>query len=54
MAISAFSDSTYPYFISENKIFEKTTLEAQYLFKGHDYTIRMTSKILITETLFID
>jgi hypothetical protein len=26
--ISAFGDSTYPYFISKNKTFEKTVLEA--------------------------
>jgi hypothetical protein len=28
-AISAFGDSTDPYLISKNKIFEKTALEAQ-------------------------
>jgi hypothetical protein len=28
-AISAFGDSTYPYFISKNKTFGKTTLVAQ-------------------------
>jgi hypothetical protein len=53
-AISAFGDSTYPYFISKNKTFEKTALEAQQLFESHDYTIRTSSKTFITETLFID
>jgi hypothetical protein len=28
MAISAFGDSTYTYFISKNKAFQKTALEA--------------------------
>jgi hypothetical protein len=53
-AISAFGDSTYPYSISKNKTFEKTALEAQQLFKGHDYTIKTSRKTLITETLFIN
>jgi hypothetical protein len=53
-AISAFGDSTYPYFISKNKTFEKTALESQQLFEGHDYTIRTLPKTFITETLFID
>jgi hypothetical protein len=54
MAISAFGDSTYPYFISKSKAFEKTTLEAQQLFEGHDSTTRMSPKTFLTETLFID
>jgi hypothetical protein len=49
----AFGDSTYPYFISENKTFEKPALEAQQLFEGHDYTIRTSPKKFITETLFV-
>jgi hypothetical protein len=53
-AISAFGDSTYPYFISKNKTFENTALAAQQLFEGHGYTIRTSPKTVITETLFID
>jgi hypothetical protein len=53
-AISAFGDSTYPDSISKNKTFDKTALEAQQLFEGHDYTIRTSPKTFITETLFID
>jgi hypothetical protein len=53
-AISAFGDSTYPYFISKNKTFEKTGLEAQQLFEGRGYTIRTSPKTFITEALFID
>jgi hypothetical protein len=53
-ATSAFGHSTYPYLISKSKTFKKTTLEAQQLFEGHDYTIRMTPKPFVTETLFID
>jgi hypothetical protein len=34
-AISAYGDSTDPDFISTNKPFEKTALEAQHLFEGH-------------------
>jgi hypothetical protein len=53
-AISAFGHSAYPYFISKNKAFEKTVLEAQQLFECHDYTIRMSPKTIITETVFTD
>jgi hypothetical protein len=44
----------HPYFISKNKTFEKTALEAQQLFDGDDYTIRTSPKTFIIETLFID
>jgi hypothetical protein len=53
-AISVFGYSTYPCFISKNKTFEKTALEAQQLFEGHDYTIRTSLKTFITETLLLD
>jgi hypothetical protein len=53
-AISAFGDCTSPYFISKNKTFSKTTLEAQQLFEGHDDTIRTSPRTFITETLFIE
>jgi CYTH domain-containing protein len=46
-AISAFRDSTYSYFISKNKTFEKTALEAQQLFEGHDYTIKTSPRTFI-------
>jgi hypothetical protein len=39
-AISAFSDSTIPMFISKNKTFDEVSLAAQQLFEGHDCTIR--------------
>jgi hypothetical protein len=52
-AISALGNSRYPYFISKNKTFEKTALEAQRLFHGHDYTITTSLKTFLTETLFI-
>jgi hypothetical protein len=45
-AFSAFGFSTYPYFISKNKTFEKTALEAQQLFGSHDYIIRTSPKCL--------
>jgi hypothetical protein len=53
-AIWAFGDSAHPYFISKNKTFEQAALEAQQLFESHDYTIRMSPKMFITQTLFID
>jgi hypothetical protein len=53
-ALSAFGDSTYPYFISKNKTFEKTALEGQQLSESHDYTIRTSPKTFITETLLIN
>jgi hypothetical protein len=54
MAISAFSDSTDPCFISTNKTFEKAALEPQQLFEAHEHTIGMAPKIFITGTLFIN
>jgi hypothetical protein len=53
-AISAFGDSTYPFFILKLKTFEKTLLTAQKRYEGHDYTIRSASRTFITEVLFID
>jgi hypothetical protein len=53
-AISAFGDSTYQYFISKNKTFEKVALEDHQLFEGHDSIIRTSPKTFITEALFID
>jgi hypothetical protein len=46
-AISAFGDSMDPYFISKNKMFEETALEAQQLFEGHDCTIKTSPKTFI-------
>jgi hypothetical protein len=53
-AISAFGDSTYPHFISKNKRFENTALKAQQRFESHNYTIKLSPKTFITETLFIN
>jgi hypothetical protein len=53
-AISAFGDSTFSMFITKNKTFDKTSLAAQKLFEGHDYTVRTAQKTFTTEVLFID
>jgi hypothetical protein len=37
---SGFGDSSFPMFISKNKTFDKTLLEAQKLFERHDCTVR--------------
>jgi hypothetical protein len=53
-AISAAGDSTDPYFISTNKIFERTALHFQQLFEGHDHRIRTAAKTFIARILFMD
>jgi hypothetical protein len=53
-AISTFRNSTYPFFISKLKRFEKTLLTEQKRYEGHDHTIRSASRTFITEVLFID
>jgi hypothetical protein len=46
-AISAFGDSTCPFFISKLKTFEKALLAAQKLYEGHDYAIRSAPRTFV-------
>jgi hypothetical protein len=52
--ISAFGDSTPPFFISKNKMFETYPLSELEIYEGHDYTIRTPPRTFMTEMLFID
>jgi hypothetical protein len=53
-AISAFGDSTSPFFVSKNKTFEKKRSADFEMQEGHDYMIRAARKTLMTEVVFAD
>jgi hypothetical protein len=52
--ISAFGDSTPPFFVSKNKTFEKKKLTDFEMHEGHRYTIRTAPQTSMTEVLFVD
>jgi hypothetical protein len=54
LVISEFGNSTSPYFISQNKRFEKTARGAQQLFESGDHAIGTATKTFIPEIFFIE
>jgi hypothetical protein len=53
-AISAFGDSTPPFFVSKNKTFEKKRLADFERYERHNSTIRTSPKTFVTEVSFVD